>query len=210
MPHRIPLGGTKESGRKSTAAPVKAKARPAREKNIYLFRIIGRHASQYRQRNIIMIQDNRIQSQQPSTRATELDLLDLFIGKWINEGETVASPEMPATRITTSDIYEWLPGRFFVLHTAYGRIGQMDVGGSEIIGYDPGSKKFRSYFFDSRGNVSTSDIKIKGTTVTWTGEGTGCVADFTKNGKVQAAHHFRINEKGERMPAMEVVLTKVV
>ncbi len=110
--------------------------------------------------------DKSIQSQQAPTRPAELDLLDLFIGKWINEGETVASPEVGAIKITTSDIYEWLPGKFFVLHTAYGRIGQIDVGGCEILGYDSGSKKFRSYFFDSRGNVSVGDVKIEGSTVT--------------------------------------------
>jgi hypothetical protein len=29
-----------------------------------------------------------------------------------------------------------MPGGFFVLHTAYGRIGDTAVGGTEIIGYD--------------------------------------------------------------------------
>jgi hypothetical protein len=37
------------------------------------------------------------------------------------------------TTITTSDVYEWAPGGFFLLHTAYGRIGEFDVGGTEII-----------------------------------------------------------------------------
>jgi hypothetical protein len=34
-----------------------------------------------------------------------------------------------------SDVYEWAPGGFFVHHVAYGRIGSLDVAGSEIIGY---------------------------------------------------------------------------
>ena len=60
--------------------------------------------------------------------APEHRRLDVFIGKWINEGETVATPDVPAARIVTSDVYEWIPGRFSVLHTAYGRIGDLDVG----------------------------------------------------------------------------------
>jgi len=77
--------------------------------------------------------------------------LEVFIGKWINEGKTVASQDAPATRIVTSDVCEWIPGRFAVLHTAYGRIGDLDVGGAEILGYNPASGKCTSHFFDSQG-----------------------------------------------------------
>jgi hypothetical protein len=38
--------------------------------------------------------------------------LEVFIGKWINEGETVAAPDAPGWSIVTSDLYEWIPGRF--------------------------------------------------------------------------------------------------
>jgi Protein of unknown function (DUF1579) len=82
--------------------------------------------------------------------------LEVFIGKWINESETVATPEAPAVKILTSDIYEWIPGRFAVLNTAYGRIGDLDVGGAEILGYDAESGKYTSHFFDSQGHVTST------------------------------------------------------
>src|SRR6185437_10688480 len=72
------------------------------------------------------------------------------------------SPEGEGTR--PSDVYEWMPGRFFVLHTAYGRIGIMDVGGTEIISYDAASKTYRSHFFDSKGNISTHELTVQGDT----------------------------------------------
>jgi len=72
--------------------------------------------------------------------------LEVFIGKWINEGETVATAEADTARIVTSDVYEWIPGGFAVLHTAYGRIGDLDVGGVEILGYDASSGKYTSHF----------------------------------------------------------------
>ena len=34
------------------------------------------------------------------------------------------------------------PGRFSILHTAYGRIGNLDAGGVEIIGYDTASGQY--------------------------------------------------------------------
>jgi hypothetical protein len=32
--------------------------------------------------------------------------LEVFIGKWINEGETMATPDAPASKIVTSDVYD--------------------------------------------------------------------------------------------------------
>ncbi len=157
-----------------------------------------------------MAQTNTIQSQERSERHPELDRLDVFIGKWINDGYTVATAEAPSVRIATSDVYEWLPGKFFVLHTAYGRIGAMDVGGTEILGYDPAARRFTARFFDSRGNVSESSLTADGDSWTWRGETTGCTAVFSEHGKVQTAHHVQRNQDGEWVPSMEVVLTKVV
>jgi hypothetical protein len=58
-------------------------------------------------------------------------------------------------KILASDLYEWMPGGYFVLHTAYGRIGDEDVGGTEIIGYDPAANVYRTHFFDHRGGIMT-------------------------------------------------------
>jgi hypothetical protein len=135
--------------------------------------------------------------------------LDVFIGKWMNEGQTIAGASAPAVSILTSDVYEWMPGGFFVLHTAYGRIGNMDVGGTEIIGYDAASKKYRSHFFDSQGNINMQEVTASGDTWKWTGEQTRCTAVFTDRGKTQRAHHERLDEHGNWVPAMDVTLIKV-
>ena len=86
------------------------------------------------------------QQQQPRP-GPEHELLGVVIGKWINEGYTVATADAPSVKILTSDVYEWMPGGFFVLHTAYGRVGSTDVGGTEIIGYDEENKKHLSFIF---------------------------------------------------------------
>ena len=72
--------------------------------------------------------------QAPAQRGPEHARLDVLIGRWITEGHTVASPGAPAARILASDVYEWAPGGFFVVHPVYGRIGDAEVGGVEIIG----------------------------------------------------------------------------
>jgi len=136
--------------------------------------------------------------------------LAVFIGKWINEGHTIAGPDAPALKILTSDIYEWMPGGFFVLHTAYGRIGTMDVGGTEIIGYDEASGTYRSYFFDGQGHFTTHELTTRGDAWTWRGDTTRCTALFTDGGKTQTAHHERLDERGQWVPAMDVTLTKAL
>lgn len=147
-------------------------------------------------------------SQTPA-RGLEHERLSLFIGKWINEGYVVEGDGTPGATILTSDIYEWVPGGFFVLHTAYGRIGDTDVGGVELIGFDPQREQYRSDFFDSLGNITTDSFDIRGDTCTWSGAQTRCSAVFTDHGKTQTAHHERLDETGRWVPAMEVVLTKV-
>ncbi len=157
-----------------------------------------------------MAQNNITPFQQQGPRNPELERLNVFIGKWMNEGYTVEAKEAPSTKITTSDMYEWLPGKFFVLHTAYGRIGNMDVGGAEVLGYDPVTKQYFARFFDSTGNIHEATLMADGDSWTWKGKTTGCTAVFTENGKVQTAHHVRLDENGRWVPSMEVVLTKVV
>jgi len=103
-----------------------------------------------------------------STPATpEHRLLDIFIGRWINKGEMLATPDEPPAKIVTSDVYEWMPGGFFVLHTAYGRIGDADVGGTEIISYDRAAKVYRSHFFDSRGAITTDTLTLRDGSWIW-------------------------------------------
>ena len=91
----------------------------------------------------------------PNPRPSALDRLNAFIGRWLTEGETVATPEAPSVRIFASDVYQWAPGGQFIMHPAYGRIGEQDVGGLEVIGYDPATDQFRTHCFDHTGNAIT-------------------------------------------------------
>src|SRR5262245_39323274 len=117
--------------------------------------------------------------------------LAVFIGKWINEGELLATDDAPAARILTSDVYEWIPGKFFVLHTAYGRIGDLDVGGTEIIGYDETRDTYNTYFFDSAGNVTTEQLTVSDCVWTWQGQTTRATSVFSDDGKTQTGRHER-------------------
>jgi Protein of unknown function (DUF1579) len=148
-------------------------------------------------------------SDRPATPGPEHRKLAVFIGKWINAGHTVARPGVPSAEILTSDIYEWAPGGFFLIHTAYGTIGEHGVGGIEIISYEPDSGSYRSRFFDSQGNASSSQLTEHNGAWTWTDEHTRCTATFRDDGATQTAHH-ELSETGTSWsPSMEVTLRKI-
>jgi len=135
------------------------------------------------------------------------EALAVLIGKWINEGHTIRTPEAPSVPILTSDVYEWAPGGFFVIHSAYGKIGQTSVDGVEVIGVD--GDGYRSTFYDSFGNVHVSRVEIDGDVITWSGDRTRCVATMTDRGMTQVAHHeVRVDGTGW-CASMDVTLRKV-
>jgi hypothetical protein len=135
------------------------------------------------------------------------EALDVLIGKWINEGHTVATAQLPSLPILTSDVYQWAPGGFFVVHSAYGKIGENSVGGVEIIGVD--GDGYRSTLYDSFGNVHISRMEVDGQVIRWLGEGTRCAATITDDGLTQVAHHEASADGTTWAPSMEVTLRKI-
>jgi hypothetical protein len=142
-------------------------------------------------------------------RPTELERLNMFIGRWLTEGETVGGREGPAMQIVASDVYEWAPGGRFVMHPAYGRIGDVGVGGLEIIGNDPVTGQYRTYFFDSQGNIITETLSYRDGTWTWQGEHARCTGVFSEDGKTLTARHERSDDGKHWEPSMTVTLRKI-
>ena len=139
----------------------------------------------------------------------EHERLEVFIGKWINEGDTIATPAAPSSRIVTSDVYEWIPGRFGVLHTAYGRIGELDVGGVEILGYDAETGNYTSHFFDSQGHVTVDELIYRDGKWIWSGERIRTTSEFSEDGKIQRSLHEQREDGVEWRLAMDVTLRRI-
>ena len=130
--------------------------------------------------------------------------LAVLIGKWINEGRTSGTASVP---ILTSDVYEWAPGGFFVVHSAFGTIGDTAVGGVEIIGVD--GEAYSSTFYDSFGNVHRSRLQIEGDVLRWTSDLTRCTVTMTDDGMTQNARHESSTDGVTWTPSMNVTLRKV-
>jgi len=151
--------------------------------------------------------------QQPKMPGSELKLLDVFIGKWITQGHTITSVNTPSVKINAIDIYEWAPGGFFILHTAYSQIGNLAAGGIEVIGYDSANKKYFTHYFDGQGNLVISDLTLQNDIWTWegdwAGEGHRATVEFSEGGNIMVSHHYRSDDGVNWMPSMDVTLTKV-
>jgi Protein of unknown function (DUF1579) len=140
----------------------------------------------------------------------EHERLNAIIGRWINEGHTINPDGSPGLKILASDVYEWAPGGFFVVHSAYGRMGDFGGGGIEIIGYDAASQTYPVHFFDSQGNATRHEIVMQDDrTWIWQGEHTRCTGIFSDDGRIQTAHHERTDDGVHWVPSMDVTLRKV-
>lgn len=128
----------------------------------------------------------------------------------MNDGYTRDDGGGRGETITTSDVYEWAPGGFFIVHTAYGRIGDLDVGGMEVIGFDEASGDYVSYFFDSHGNTMRSTLVASGSTWTFEGETTRATVEFCDGNRVQTVLHERTDDGVNYIVSMKVTLAKVV
>ena len=138
------------------------------------------------------------------------DVMGSLIGKWITVGETIVTDDAAPLEIHASDIYEWVAGRFFVLHTAYGRIGASEVGGIEIIGYDPGAGTHKTYFFDSEGNITNQDLTFRDGTWTWSGSNARAVGTLSADGATMPTRHEWSDDGVNWRTSMHVTLHKVV
>jgi hypothetical protein len=67
----------------------------------------------------------------------------------------------------------------------------------------------RGAYGGERGRSVSKDTRQQGDTWTWQGEATRTTTVFTDGGKIQTAHHERLDERGNRVPSMEVTLTRV-
>jgi hypothetical protein len=85
---------------------------------------------------------------------------EIFIGTWNTSGNVLAVGDAPATTLSATDIYRWLPGKRFILHEVDARFGH-DVSRSiEIMGFDLQQKKYLSRSYDDQGASELFDLEL--------------------------------------------------
>ena len=159
-------------------------------------------------------QSSAVAAHASRSRSPEHQRLDVFIGSWRTDGATIATARAPAVPIHSSDIYEWLPGDYFVVHRWSGQAGDAEVHGLEVIGYYRASGNYKTHFFDNDGNSGSEQLTVRDRTWTWLGRlvmGSSwhrCTSVVSEDGRTMTARHEQSADGKTWTPWMDVTLRR--
>jgi hypothetical protein len=126
--------------------------------------------------------------------------LEVFAGKWHTLGDIYDAGKVTG-KVDSIDTYEWLPGKYAMIHYADSKMGELKIHGTEIIGYDPSRKAYYAPFFDDQGSAGWEEIKLKDNRWIWNGENVmgvkhhRCTASFIDNDTITALHEHSTDNK---------------
>lgn len=162
--------------------------------------------------------DIKLQSQgQQVAPSAELQRLELLVGKWNTEGETHANADAPAVKVTGVDTYEWMPGKFFLIHRADGHMGNEELNTLEFIGSDPSSQMYTCHSFvgaaspeeNRRGNADLFQANLHDHTWTIEGKSARFTGVFANTGNTLTGQWEQSSDGLNWLPWMDVKLTKI-
>jgi hypothetical protein len=141
----------------------------------------------------------------------EHERLVALIGRWRTQGRTRETAEAPAARIEAVDTYEWLPGRYALLHLVDAHVGEEHVQGAEIIGWDPARGAYVTQYFGSDGpSAYEATLAERDGALVWSMRSAAdrFTGTFSDDGDTLTGHWERIDGQGNWHPWMEITLTR--
>jgi len=101
----------------------------------------------------------------------ELKKFDYFVGSWILEGDTKASPFGPAGKWSGTETLKWMDGGFFLVsHSTFKSDSMGNGSGVAYMGYDVNDKMYTYDEFNTMGEAEHSKGMVEGDTWTWTND----------------------------------------
>jgi uncharacterized protein DUF1579 len=101
--------------------------------------------------------------------------LEVFVGTWSYSGEAKQNPYGPAGKITGTDVFEMLPGGFFLTHHWDEKNPIGNLKGVETWGFDSAKKAYAFNYYTSFGEMGSGSIAVTGNT--WKNTSTGIAFD---------------------------------
>jgi hypothetical protein len=143
--------------------------------------------------------------------AHEHERLGVLVGRWKTEGWTREAPGAPASKIDAVDTYEWLHGRFGLLHLVDARVGDEKVDGAEIIGYDPARESYITQYFGSDGPAAyEATLGEEEGALVWRmrTETQRFAGGFSDDGDTITGHWELLDGDSNWQPWMDITLTR--
>nr|BFE37765.1 hypothetical protein GCM10010200_100160 [Actinomadura rugatobispora] len=136
--------------------------------------------------------------------------LDVLVGRWRSQGQTVTTTGEPSVRIVGSDTYEWLAGGFFLIHRVDVRMNDEVVEVIEMIGpYDPATGTYPMRSFDNQGNFITMHATVDDHGVwTFTGDSERATLMIAENGTTMSAKWERTDDGSTWQHWMDMAFTR--
>lgn len=94
--------------------------------------------------------------------ANRMDRFELFIGTWNTTGEVFATDAGPASSLSATDSYRWLPGKHFIVHDVDARFDGAPARSMEVMGYDAEQRRYFARSFDDQGATEVFEVTLKG------------------------------------------------
>jgi hypothetical protein len=135
-------------------------------------------------------------------------VLDTFVGKWKTSGCVRDSAGNKTAEVTGTDIYEWLPGNFFLLHKADVIIDGSREQTTEIIGFDQSAKEYFMHYFDNHGNSGTMKARLTEGTWTFLSESLRFTGAFSEDGHIMSGKWEQCADGKNWMPWMDIKLSR--
>jgi hypothetical protein len=147
----------------------------------------------------------------PPKPRDEHERLEALAGRWRTEGWTKGTADEPAARIEAVDTYEWLPGRFALLHSVDARVGEEHVVGAEIIGWDPARSAYITQYFGSDGpNAYEASLAEEDGALVWSmrSKSDRFRGVFSQDGNTITGQWEQLDSEQNWQPWMEITLTR--
>jgi hypothetical protein len=138
-----------------------------------------------------------------------LERLEVLIGRWKTQGWTTPASGA-AERIDAVDTYQRLPGGA-LLHLVDARVGDQDVEGAEIIGFDPARGRYVTQYFGTDGpNAYEATLAEDHGALVWTmrSEKDRFTGTFDHERGVISGHWEALHDDSTWQPWMEITLTR--
>lgn len=144
-------------------------------------------------------------------RQTALALLQPFIGLWKTTGKVYSSANTAPGRINGTDIYEWLPGGFFMIHKVDVLMGTKQSRSLEIIGFDEERQVFTMHSFDDQGNETLMmAARLQNNLWTFEGDNLRFNGGFSRDGMILSGTWEQRDENGKWSLFIRIHLTRQI
>lgn len=140
--------------------------------------------------------------------SNRMSRFEIFIGTWNTTGNVLKTDNAPASTLSATDTYRWLPGKHFIAHDADARFGNAPSRSMEVIGYDVTSKKYLARSYDDQGTSEVFEVALKGKNWCISGEAVRFHGKFDATGNRLVGLWEMKSKKSGWQPWIELELTR--